>query len=380
MVCLIPWQWWQTVAYVATVVIIVEQTRLVAVPLAMVTVCLLGLALGRRWPDRRVAILRSTIVLLAVIWVTLKYTCPREFLSAALSLHGGFVLPVVIGVSYLFIKLTHVCVDSMRPNAPRVKPLTLLAMSMFPATYEAGPMHRYSEFAESFENPRSFLQRDWMKVARRIIWGLFKTTLLGARLQVLCLPQLTDPGAVSMPRLWLAMYAYAFYIYFNFSGMSDLAIGIGEAFGIKVPENFASPYLKRDIQQFWQSWHITLTRWLQAYLFMPISRRLMKTPLRRRPKLVAWIGYFITFGFCGVWHGEAAHFLVWGLYHAAGLGLYASLPARWKAPTGEAAQATSWRSLVWWFVTFQFVSFGWLLFACNLPDAALIVRRMFGAG
>ena len=159
-----------------------------------------------------------------------------------------------------------------------------------------------------------------------------------------------------------------------------MAIGIGEAFGIRVPENFRAPYLKLDIQQFWQSWHITLTRWLQAYLFMPLSKRLMKTRLRSKPKLIAGIGYIVTFLFCGLWHGEGLNFILWGLYHGIGLCLYAQLPTHLKAPVGEAAARLSWRGVLWWAITFHFITIGWVLFACPLPQAGQALARMFGLG
>lgn len=366
---------WHILLYAATAGIVMSHWKWLTIPAAFVLICILGLHVAARRPAGRNAVLWITSGLLLVGWAVLKYPAIRT----ALPTPSGIDLPFVVGLSYLVLKLVHVAVDAMRPRAKPVRASTLIAMSFFPPTLAAGPMHRYEEFAAEFDAPAR--AKDWMLVARRIITGLFKMAVLGHHLSTrLATGVLASPGDYGTLRLWLAVYAYSLYIYFNFSGMTDMAIGIGEAFGIRVPENFRAPYLKLDIQQFWQNWHITLTRWLQAYLFMPLSKRLMKTRLRSKPRLIAGIGYIVTFLFCGLWHGEGWNFILWGLYHGIGLCLYAQLPTHLKAPVGEAATRLSWRGALWWAITFHFVTIGWVLFACPLPEAGQALARMFGLG
>lgn len=369
---------WHIAIYAATAGIVMSHWKWLMIPAVFIGICLLGLHIATRRPAWRVPVLWITTGLIALGWVVLKYPGLRNTIPTP----SDLPLPFVVGLSYLVLKLVHLSVDAMSPRAKPTRASTVLAMSIFPPTFAAGPMHRYDEFATQFEALTTDRKpRDWMLVARRIVNGLFKMAVLGHLLSSrLAEGALASPGDYGALRLWIAVYAYSLYIYFNFSGMTDMAVGVGEAFGIRVPENFRAPYLKLDIQQFWQSWHITLTRWLQAYLFMPISRRLMKTRLRRNPKLIAGIGYLVTFLFCGLWHGEGSHFILWGLYHGVGLCLYTQLPTHLKAPVGEAATRFSWRGALWWAITFHFVTVGWVLFACPLPQAGQALARMFGLG
>ncbi len=122
---------------------------------------------------------------------------------------------------------------------------------------------------------------------------------------------------------------------------------------------------------------MSFTRWLQAYVFMPISRRLMRTRLRKRPRLIMAAAYLTTFVFCGLWHGEGAHYVAWGAYHGAGLFAYTAVPARLRAPAWGDAAGSPLRAALWWVATFHFVCFGWLLFACPLADAGRAFARMF---
>lgn len=351
------------------------------VPLALVGLTVAALALAQRRPSSRRLVLTAALCAVVAIWAALKFAAPRSLLASFSGRHGlPTIAAAVPGVSYLVLKLVHVLADSMSKRPPTVKGTTLLVMSIFAPTYAAGPIHRYEEFAASFDSLRKLRERDWGEVLRRLIWGAAKFSVVAPLVQERVAPILGDPAASTAGALWLAVYGYAIYIYCNFSGVSDIAIGIGEAFGITVPENFRAPYYKLDIQQFWQSWHITLTRWLQAYVFLPISRRLMKTRWRKQPKLVAAVGYLATFALCGLWHGEAANYVLWGLYHGLGLCAYTCLPSGLKAPTGDAARKVTLRGAVWWAITFHFVCLGWVMFASPASVALLTWRRMVGAG
>ena len=124
---------------------------------------------------------------------------------------------------------------------------------------------------------------------------------------------------VSTASLWLGVYAYAIKIFFDFSGYSDIAIGCAKLFGYEVPENFNWPYLARNISEFWRRWHMSLSSWLREYLYMPIGKKLMPTVGKKSPFLLSAICQLITMGVCGLWHGAYWNFLIWGLYHGAGL-------------------------------------------------------------
>lgn len=385
---------WQLLVYGAMVTVIVSRWRWTsglenelsdasamavqfAVPLLCVVVTCAALSAARRVPGRRRAITRCAIGAILMLWLICKLSVIREHVPALARTLGTGGMPV-LGLSYAILKLLHVLADAARPAAPATRPTTVLAMAFFPPTYASGPMHRYDELAASFDALPAARERDWATAIRRITWGTFKVSVLAAHLADWVLPVFANPGAYGAGSLWLAVYGYAAYIYIDFAGVSDIAIGLGAAFGVAVPENFGRPYLQLDIQSFWRSWHITLTRWLQAYIFMPVSRRLVRTRLRRRPKLVASIGYLATFAFCGVWHGDTIGFLLWGLYHGLGLCTYSLLPARLKIPPGS--RPSPLRRLAWWAVTFHFVALGWVLFACPLPTALRALAGLVGLG
>ncbi len=343
-------------------------------PFALAALTYAALCAAARWPGRKRAVLTGGIVVLVGLWMAAKYPALRAHIPVL----GARLTVPILGLSYCVVKLVHVLADAMRPKSPRIKPLTLAAFTLFPTTYASGPMHRYEEFSASFDDLPRARDRDWATVIRRVTWGTLQASVLAAHLGDWVLRILASPGGWSAGALWLAMYGYAGYIYLSFAGMSDLAIGIGAALGVRVPENFQRPYLQLDIQSFWRNWHMTFTRWLQAYVFMPLSKRLVRGALRKQPKVAAGLGYVVTFLLCGAWHGEGANFLLWGLWHGLGLWAYTSLPPKWRAPVGGGR--VGWRGLAWWLATFHFVCFGWILFACPLDGALAVVRGMFGLG
>src|SRR5262249_51923122 len=127
--------------------------------------------------------------------------------------------------------------------------------------------------------------------------------------------------------LWVFLYAFAFRIYFDFSGYTDMALGMGRLLGIHLPENFAAPYLKPNLTQFWNSWHISLTQWFRAYVFNPLTRALRASRIRFPDWLTILTAQTCTMALIGLWHGITLGYLLWGLWHAAGLFIH----NRWTA-------------------------------------------------
>jgi len=310
------WRWrpWQLLVHFALLIVVIARqlnpmdavtssesvlgTHLILpVLLAVWTHCALRVA--ARFPGHKQLILWSTMAGLLALWMATKVGALRTAVPPLGDLLGPAGLSV-FGLSYILVKLLHVLADSAGPRPPEVRLTTLLGFTCFAPTFLCGPMHRYDEFASSFDHLPSAWNRDWATVIRRVTWGTFKLMVLAGALGEGVLPLLAHPAEQSAGVLWLAVYGYSAYIYLNFSGVSDLAIGLGAAFGVVVPENFDRPYLQLDIQSFWRTWHMTFTRWLTAYVFMPITKRLMRTSLRKQPKVAASIGYVLTFTFCGL--------------------------------------------------------------------------------
>jgi D-alanyl-lipoteichoic acid acyltransferase DltB (MBOAT superfamily) len=181
--------------------------------------------------------------------------------------------------------------------------------------------------------------------------------------------------------MWILLYAYAFQIYFDFSGYTDIAIGIGRLVGIKLPENFAAPYRKPNLTQFWNSWHITLTQWFRSYFFNPFNRW-----IRRYKNIPAWsmilVGQAATMSLIGLWHGVTLNFIFWGLWH--GIGLF--LQNRWgefihrRYPdAGQNPRFPAAYQIGGILLTFHFIALGWIFFALSQPSLSLrVFMKLFG--
>jgi alginate O-acetyltransferase complex protein AlgI len=161
----------------------------------------------------------------------------------------------------------------------------------------------------------------------------------------------SELGAV---QAWIGIFCYALQIYFDFSGYSDMAIGLGRLLGFHFPENFDQPYRSASITEFWQRWHMTLSRWFRDYLYIPLGGN-------RRGSLRTFVNLWIVFFLCGLWHGAGLTFVVWGLYHGSLLILerFADTQLRWR-PSGIAGIALS----------FLLVMVGWVFFRSPTLAAA----------
>jgi D-alanyl-lipoteichoic acid acyltransferase DltB (MBOAT superfamily) len=292
-----------------------------------------------------------------------------------------------LGFSYVAFRLIHTLRDRQMGILPALGLRDYVLFAVFFPAYTAGPIDRAERFAADAAalpaQPRAdagrFAEGGW-----RIARGLFKKFVLADALAAgFALTPTAAAQAESTAGLWLLVYGYALRLFLDFSGYTDIAIGLGILFGVRLPENFAAPYTKTNLAQFWQSWHMTLSAWAKAYLFSPITRAMLRA--RRWPAwAVTLTGHIITMGVIGLWHGITAGFFLWGLWHAVGLFVHKLWSDRTRA-ANRRAQAHAWHGRAWsaagWFATFHFVVLGWVWFA--LPDPALAVRtlaRLFGIG
>jgi alginate O-acetyltransferase complex protein AlgI len=159
-------------------------------------------------------------------------------------------------------------------------------------------------------------------------------------------------------------------ILWDFSGYSDMAIGFARLFGIRLPDNFNWPYLARSITEFWHRWHISLSTWIRDYVYIPIGGS-------RHGVARKVFNGLLAFSICGLWHGAAWHFLVWGVYHGVGL----AIASNYRAVLGRAGEAIhAWLNhnrAVAWAATLLFVFVGWLLFFYDLPVACTMLKQLF---
>jgi len=272
-----------------------------------------------------------------------------------------------LGISFFVFEYVHYLIEIGRGTFAPAPLRDLGLFILFFPTLICGPIKRYQLFRPQEYAERRFTAVDLHAGLHRIVIGLAKKTLIADQMAPYSFFVLLHPEQASWARLWLAVYAYATQIYFDFAGYSDIAIGTARLFGYTVPENFDRPYRQANIAAFWRTWHMSLTSWITDYVYIPLGGN------RRGPRRAAW-NRLVSMTLCGLWHGAAWHFAVWGLYHGVMLNLYRVWAARrpaWRLPLGIGRVAGT-------LVTFHVVCVGWVLFVCDLPRAAFVIRRLLG--
>jgi alginate O-acetyltransferase complex protein AlgI len=182
--------------------------------------------------------------------------------------------------------------------------------------------------------------------------------------------------------MWILLYSYSLRIYFDFSGYTDIAIGVARLLGVRLPENFASPYLKPNLSQFWNSWHMTLTQWFRSYFFNPLTRAMRSSPQLLPSFLMILVAQISTMVLIGLWHGVTAGFVLWGLWHGAGLFIQNRWSDYMKDHTPAWGMSRSGQVILRYsgvFLTFNFVSLGWLFFVLPTPARVwTVIAILFG--
>ena len=243
-----------------------------------------------------------------------------DFFAANLSLIPGvnipqFGIPLPIGISFFTFQTMSYTVDVYRKDAPVQRNIINFGafVTMFPQLI-AGPIVKYKTVAAEL-NQRDHTFENFAVGARRFCVGLAKKVLLANSIGALWDAQLAaaqTSGGLSIAGAWLGLFAFGFQIYFDFSGYSDMAIGLGRIFGFRFNENFDHPYLSSSVTEFWRRWHMSLTSWFREYLYIPLGGNRGGTVKTMRNILIVW--------FCtGFWHGASWNFILWGLYFAAWL-------------------------------------------------------------
>lgn len=271
------------------------------------------------------------------------------------------VLP--IGVSFFtFQKISYTLDVYRKKNLPQSNFWNyLLFITLFPQLI-AGPIVRYGDIADQLETRNENINNRLDGMFRFII-GLAKKILI-ANVMAVQVQLIYSSGidSISSANAWLAALSFTFQIYFDFSGYSDMAIGLGKMIGFKFPENFDFPYKARSITEFWQRWHMTLSTWMRDYLYIPLGGN-------RKSGTRTYINLFLVFLFSGLWHGAAWNFVIWGTFH----GLFLVI---------ERAFLKKWLDRIPKFISiaycFLIVLIGWVFFSAETVDQGiLILKKMF---
>jgi alginate O-acetyltransferase complex protein AlgI len=287
-------------------------------PISLAGNYLAGLAIdGAKTERRRGCLLGVAITCNLGLLVAFKYAhFIAENLNPLVSWLGlrPFRLAPVhlpLGVSFFTFQGIAYIVDVARGHVPAERNPILFGVTgaMF-AHLVAGPIVRYRDIVGQLGDRRVPLD-EFAAGVRRIVVGLAKKVLLANTLAVAADQAFRRPPAeVGLGAAWLGLVCYALQIYFDFSGYSDMAIGLGRLFGFTFPENFRHPYVASSLTEFWRRWHITLSTWFRDYVYIPLGGS-------RRGRWRVLLNLLLVFTLCGLWHGAAWTFLLWGLWHGA---------------------------------------------------------------
>jgi alginate O-acetyltransferase complex protein AlgI len=367
---------------------------IVAAVLAVLFV--LALVLGRRirhWNQRRV--LSAAIVIIVLLFVVLK----TEHLATALAtlwrrstgqdpLLAGTGDLAWLGFSYVAFRLIHTLRDRQNGILPDLTLREYITYVLFTPAYIAGPIDRAERFTGDLRKIPQMVGLDgnrFLAGGQRIVIGMFKKFIIADALAMgMSMTPVNALQANSTAGLWVLLYGYALRLFFDFSGYTDIAIGLGMLFGVQLPENFNRPYLTTNITKFWQSWHITLSNWARFYVFSPLSRSLLRREPRPSPTLVVFVSQLATMIVIGLWHGVSWNYFIWGVWH--GLALF--VHKQWSDRTRKWYRGLNdkpWQRRAWtffsWFITFQYVVLGWVWFLMpTVKSAAVTLARLFGVG
>lgn len=329
-----------------------------------------GLDIARNLQDKRAAkrsLVFNLIINLAVLGFFKYEGFVLDTLNGILPVHISYhALPLPIGISFYTFQILSYIIDVYRGNV-KVQtnlPNFALYVTMFPQLI-AGPIVQYADVDEQLASRKV----SWTKFGEGSMYfirGLAKKVLL-ANTSGMIFTEVSGlaKGNIAVMTAWLGAFAYMFQIYFDFSGYSDMAIGLGKMFGFEFNMNFNYPYVSKSITEFWRRWHISLSSWFRDYVYIPLGGNRVSKIKHIRNLLIVW---FLT----GLWHGAAWNFVAWGLYYGVILIIekYLLLPVLDRLP-----------DVVRHIYSIVLVVIGWVLFfSSSFGQAADYIRVMFGAG
>ncbi len=297
----------------------------------------------------------------------LMFTLIVMFGNLALFKYGDFFLlrrPTLwlpLGISFYTFQMAAYVIDIYRGTIlPERKFVTFAVFITFFGQLVAGPIMRAQDFLPQLRRRLAPLYEDVRAGAFLIGRGLIKKVLIADRLAGLVDERFYQGATLSHAATWVALYFFAFQVYFDFSGYTDMGIGLGRLFGLKLSPNFSTPYLAANVAEFWRRWHITLSTWLRDYLYIPLGGNRC-TPFRRNVNL------FITMLLGGLWHGAAWTFVRWGVFQGVWLVIY----RMWGGLMSRRHQTLELPHAVNVFLTFHVQCLSYVFFRSMTMETAL---------
>lgn len=285
-----------------------------------------------------------------------------------LPVNGWLQVVMPLGISFFTFEYVHYLIELYFNHIPEHQAAEFFSFAFFFPTLTSGPIKRFQNFTTGLRENSNFSSEKLYTGGLYIVTGYLQKYLIADNLISRTVFLANPVTAPTTTALVSGLFIYSFRLYFDFSGLSNIAIGSALLFGLKVPLNFDHPFFKTDLASFWRSWHISLTSWIRDYVYMPLVFRF------RNNKAVATLGVVLTMSLVGMWHGSSWNYLFFGLYHGLGLSLQQLLRS-FKSRLHLPKVLTS---IIGWGVTFVFVSFGWAFFVTHsLSDSVLIYKLIF---
>jgi D-alanyl-lipoteichoic acid acyltransferase DltB (MBOAT superfamily) len=296
-------------------------------------------------------------------------------LSANDIFHRGYLLrlAVPVGISFYIFQVVSYSIDVYRGDKTAERHLGLFALyvAFFPRLL-AGPIERAKQFLSQLHEGHRW---DWEMATngfKLMVWGLFKKVVVADRIAAFVDVVFNNPAQYEGPTLAFSLFLYSFQIYCDFSGYTDIAIGISQVFGLKLIDNFDRPYTSRSIAEFWRRWHISLSTWLRDYLYIPLGGN-------RVSRARLYVNLVAVFLICGLWHGANSTFIVWGLIH----GLYLVFGLFTRSARSAVTRSVGIDRIpvlhkgMQITITFILVTIAWAFFrADSVPDAVYMITHL----
>lgn len=326
-----------------------------------------ALGLEKRPGDRRILAL-GVVSPLAVLFFFkyMNFFVDTFCVSFGISAPGALNIILPVGISFYTFQSLSYTIDAWRGKVRISHDFCKFALyiAFFPQLV-AGPIVKAADFLPQLDEERRPTGARVAEGLNIFFWGMLKKAVLADQLSPFVDGVFAAPAAYSSATVALAVVAYAFQIYFDFSGYSDMAIGCAKCLGYDLAKNFDLPYISRNVTEFWKRWHISLSSWLMQYLYIPLGGN-------RRGAARRYVNLMLTMLLGGLWHGAGVNFVIWGGLHGAALCVHKLWSARRPASRNPAATALCT------FSTFAFVCLCWVPFrAADFATAAAVYEKLF---
>ena len=319
---------------------------------------------------RRMLLVLSVVMNLGFLFVFKYFNFFLENLNSSLFPWGGHVEPwqiiLPIGISFYTFETLSYVIDVYRRVTPPARSILDYAVfiTFFPRLV-AGPIMRGQQFLPQLDKPITLRLDNVVMGAQIFLRGLLKKMVVADNLAVFVDQVYSAPAVFSPATVWLAVFAYSAQILCDFSGYTDMAVGLGRMLGITLPHNFNLPYTAQSITEFWQRWHISLSTWLRDYLYIPLGGN-------RNGPVRTYINLLLTMLLGGLWHGASWNFVVWGGLHGLYLGIERFVRGNAKVVPDNWRTTRAWLNAGWVFVL---VSVTWVFFRSPSVEVTVTIWR-----